>query len=147
MNTKAQESIFETAWKEYKDYDTYLKSISDPLKKERESFEKYVVENKSKMNEIVNKLFDINQKPSLHLSDIVTLKNRLVYLYEAYKDLIEIPEDVKKEILTFQKPKIIYKITKDGNAVDIDPEYTKNLKSKVKSTYEGFARSILEKNL
>lgn len=122
---------FEVVYKEYKEYENFAKNLAPKILKEREEFAKYMADNKDNADDIVNKLVELNFKPSLYQADLQRLQMRLVYVFEAYDSIIEIPSEVKEEIKGL-KPKQLFKI-ENNEAVEIEPEVIKNIEDNFKS--------------
>lgn len=122
---------FEVVYKEYKEYENFAKNLAPKILKEREEFAKYMADNKDNADDIVNKLVELNFKPSLYQADLQRLQMRLVYVFEAYDSIIEIPSEVKEEIKVL-KPKQLFKI-ENNEAVEIEPEVIKNIEDNFKS--------------
>ena len=138
----AQENYFETIYTEYTNYKKFMEAEAPKIKEERENFQNYVKENSSKVEDLVEKLFDINQTPTFYKADLQRLGVKLLNTYEAYKDLIEIPEDVQKEIQQMTVQKNFFTIV-DGKPKEIDPNYTKNIQKTVREQYNEYIKNIL----
>jgi predicted nucleic acid-binding Zn-ribbon protein len=139
-----QEVYFETVYNEYKQYENFLREVSPKIKKEREDFEKYVSENADKQEVLIEKLFDLNEKPIQFSNDLLKLQVKLIYTYEALKDIVNIPQEQQKEIESFIKPKMLFLI-EGGEAKEIDPEVNKEIRTKVKEQYKDFVKNLIQK--
>ena len=122
---------FEIVYKEYKEYEKFAKNLAPKIVKEREEFAKYIAENKDNAEDIVNKLVELNFKPSLYQADLQRLQMRLTYVFEAYDSIIDIPSEIKEEVKSL-KPKQLFKI-ENGAAVEIEPDVIKNIEESFKS--------------
>lgn len=140
---EAQKLHLETIYKEYKDYMNFLEEQAPQIKKDRENFQDFAKENTSDPKLLTQKLFEVNQKPAFYQSDLSRLQVRLVTVYDAYKDLFEIPQEIKTEVKEIKIPKNVYKIEK-GKAIDIDPEYSKKIKESVEKEYSAFIQNMLK---
>lgn len=138
---KVEETYFEVVYNEYKQYENFVKEIAPKIKKEREDFDKYVTENLDKQEELLEKLFELNEKPVQFQNDLLKLQVKLIYTYEALKDTIEIPQEIKTEIENFVKPKILFLID-NGEAKEIDPSLNKEIRDKVKAQYTEFVKTL-----
>lgn len=138
---KVEETYFEVVYNEYKQYENFVKEIAPKIKKEREEFDKYVTENLDKQEELLEKLFELNEKPVQFQNDLLKLQVKLIYTYEALKDTIEIPQEIKTEIENFVKPKILFLID-NGEAKEIDPSLNKEIRDKVKAQYTEFVKTL-----
>lgn len=139
------ENHFETVYKEFKEYETFLKSAAKEIKEQNEKFTQFTVDNKDNIDAITSELFEIQSKPHFYQNDLVKLLNRLIHTYEAVKEVIEIPEDIKKEISNFIKPKQFYRI-ENGNAVEIDTEFLEKSKEEAKKHYTLQVKQLLSQN-
>lgn len=140
---ETQKLHLETIYKEYKDYMNFLEEQAPQIKKDRENFQDFAKENTSDPKLLTQKLFEVNQKPAFYQSDLSRLQVRLVTVYDAYKDLFEIPQEIKTEVKEIKIPKNVYKIEK-GKAIDIDPEYSKKIKETVEKEYSAFIQNMLK---
>lgn len=140
---EAQKIYLETVYNEYKEYKNFIEEQAPQIKKDRENFEEFAKENTSNPKLLTQKLFEVNQKPAFYQSDLSRLQVRLVTVYDAYKDLFEIPQEIKTEVKEIKIPKNVYKIEK-GKAIDIDPEYSKKIKETVEKEYSTFIQNILK---
>lgn len=138
------ENIFETAYKEYKEYETFVKEIAPQIKTERENYQKFVKENLDNLDLCTEKLFEINEKPAHYQNDLILLQKRLIDYYEIAKEVVEIPQEIKTEIESFIKPQQIYFI-QNGAAKEINPEKTKELREKVRETYNEIIKNLIAK--
>ena len=141
-----EESIFEGAYKEYKEYETFYNGKLPEIVKKRENFQKFVTENQDDTELLVNMLFDINEKPFHYQNDLVKLQQRLITIYEAYKHLIKVPEDISKEIEGMPKVRTLFFI-KDGEAISVDETLTKEIKETTKKSYIDFVQNLLKSNI
>lgn len=139
------ENIFQTAYSEYKEYETFFKNVAPKIKQQREEFSQKVLNNPNDVENLTEELFDNNTRPVSYQTDLINLQNRLLTTYETVKDVIEIPAEVKKEIETFIKPKQLYKIDK-GEAIELDPEYMKQMKIAAKDFYKNQLQAFIKEN-
>lgn len=145
MDLSIQENIFEIVYKEYKDYEKFVKGQLNTIKKDREGFEKFAIENKDNIEAITEKMFEVNQNPVYYQTDLLRLQVKLIYTHNALKDLIDIPEDVTKEISEFVIPKQMFTI-KDGKAEVVDVNYNEQIKKEAKKNYEESVKAFLSYN-
>ena len=103
MEKETLEQRYNTFYEEYKVYNDYAVKIAEQVKKDREDFNKFATENQNSPQELVNKLFEINEKQILHLTDLASLKGRLKIATELLVDVIDIPEEVLKEVKIISK--------------------------------------------
>lgn len=140
---EAQKIYLETVYNEYKEYKNFIEEQSPQIKKDRENFEEFAKNNSSDPKLLTDKLFEVNQKPAFYQSDLMRLQVRLTNVYDAYKDSMEIPQEIKEEVQSIKIPKNIYTI-KSGKAIEVDPEYSAKIKETVKKEYEGFIENMLK---
>lgn len=144
--TKTQgnlEGIFEKAYTEYKEYKTYLNSIAKEIEKGRAEFAKYALENKEDIDDILEKMFDINEKPQLQKNDLLKLQIKLLHVYEVVKDEIKVPSEVKEEISLIPRERLSYKI-EDGKAIEINKSMNDDIKKYVRENNMAFVKNILK---
>lgn len=137
-------NVFETTYKEYKDYEQFFKSAAPKIKQQREDFAKYAEQNASNTDLITEHLFEIEAEPQFYQNDLVKLQNRLYITYHNLKDVIEIPPEIKKEIENFPQPRQIYTI-KNAATEEIDSEYLKQLKEEAKKQYSETVKQMVER--
>jgi len=133
---------FEVVYKEYKDYLQFAETVAPKVAKGREEFTKFMFENRGNIDAIVDKLVDINSKPSLYQADLQRLQMRLVYVTEAYESVIEIPQEIKNEVKQL-KPKQLFKI-EGSEAIELEPELIKNIEESFKSAEFKKIAEVLE---
>jgi len=126
---------FEISYQEFKEYEQFLKNAAPKIKKEREEFTQFTIDNSSNTEAITDKLFEIETTPVNYQNDLLKLQNKLITTYHTVKDCIEIPAEIKKEVESLISPKQIYKI-KNGEAQEIDPSYTEKIKVESKKYYK-----------
>jgi len=135
--------IFETNYAEFKQYESYLQTESKKLEKDRANFAKFALENKNDLDMVVERMFEINEKPALQKNDLVKLQNRLINMYDIIKDVIDIPKEVREEINSLPKPRVSYKIEGD-KAVEINKDMNNEIRKFVKDNNMTFVKSIIE---
>ena len=87
----------EGVYKEYNDYKEYYKSIyKSPEERKRQITDKLTAE--TEQEEIVDLVFTYNYKYNRHEADLYNLLTRLYHTVKAYQDIIEIPEELLKEV-------------------------------------------------
>ena len=87
----------EKVWNEYTEYRDFLKSIS----KSPEDLRKEASEKMSKVTskeEAIEIVCNVMEKQNLHQADFSQQLQRLFYTVDAFKGVIEIPEEIKKEV-------------------------------------------------
>ena len=121
MEKETLEQRYNTYYEEYKVYNDYAVKIAEQVKKDRENFNKFATENQNNPQEVVNKFFEISEKQILHLSDLAKLKGRLKIATELLVDVIDIPEEVLKEVSQFPNLEFLYKPS-NGEMVAVNEE-------------------------
>ena len=121
MELEILQNHFEVVYKEYKDYESYLASIKDETIKQREGFNERAVKGGEHIDTLVSALFDISIKPIQIEDDLRVLKDRLISVYDAYKIVIDFPENIKEEMKNLQRPFQAYRLSGDV-LVDIDKD-------------------------
>jgi hypothetical protein len=90
-------NYLEKVYTEYVDYENFLKSIIKPLDVVRkEVAEKITAETTEE--EVMEIYFNDVEKSLLHRRDFVNQQQRLFFTVEAYKDVIEIPQEVLEKV-------------------------------------------------
>lgn len=135
--------IFDTSYSEYKQYDLYLKTEYKKLEKERGGFAKFALENKSNLDIVIEKMFEVNEKPALQKNDLVKLQNRLINMYDIIKDVVNIPKEVREEINSLLRPRMSYKIEGD-KAVEINKDMNNEIRKFVKDNNMAFVKNVIE---
>lgn len=131
----------EVVYKEFKDYEAYFKGIAPKIKEAREKFSEFAMQNYDDTDVLMKNYLENDVTPELHKADLITLQNKLIYTYEAVRDAIEIPAEIKNEIESFIKPKQVY-IIQAGEAKEIDPEHTAKIKSAAKEYYKPIVEQL-----
>ena len=123
----------EGVYKEYIEYRDYYKSIyKTPEERRTEIANKITTE--SEPQEVLDSIFIYNFKYNRHEQDIYNLLTRLFHTVRAYQDLIEIPEELLKEVENF---KMIQAYTvKNGEEKEINKEEIEQLKVLLKQNYD-----------
>jgi len=123
----------EGVYKEYIEYRDYYKSIyKTPEERRTEIANRITTE--SEPQEVLDSIFIYNFKYNRHEQDIYNLLTRLFHTVRAYQDLIEIPEELLKEVENF---KMIQAYTvKNGEEKEINKEENEQLKVLLKQNYD-----------
>jgi|GEM_PF-4641600 len=132
---------FETAYREYKDYEDFIKKLAPKIKEDREQFQNFINENQSNTDLIAKKMFEINAEPVHYQNDLLNLQIRLIHYYNIIKSEVEIPQEISKEIESFILPNQVYFI-KDGEPIEIDPEKNKKFREDVEKEYLKIVKNI-----
>lgn len=90
-------NYLEKVYTEYVEYENFLKSIIKPLDVVRkEVAEKITVETTEE--EVMEIYFNDVEKSLLHRRDFVNQQQRLFFTVEAYKDVMEIPQEILEKV-------------------------------------------------
>jgi predicted S18 family serine protease len=135
MEKETLEQRYNTFYEEYRVYNDYAVKIAEQVKKDREDFSKFATENQNNPQELVNKLFEINEKQILHLTDLASLKGRLKIATELLVDVIDIPEEVLKEVNQFPNLEFLYKPS-NGEMVAVNEEKIETVKKQWQEMYK-----------
>lgn len=132
----------EGVYKEFTEYRDYYKSIyKTPEDRRKQIAEK--IKDKKEEQDILDTVFELNFKYNMYEKDIMNLLTRLYHTAVAYQDIIEIPQEVKKEIENF---KMIQSYTyKNGEEKEINQEENKQLKEALKENYNRILKEFGEK--
>lgn len=121
MELEILQNNFETAYKEYKDYESFLVSERVEIQKQRDSFKERVISGTDSDDVLVSALFDLSIRPIQSEEDLRVLRDRLIAVYDAYKIVIDFPAEIVEEMKNLQRPYQVYRIH-NGSQVDIDKE-------------------------
>ena len=135
MEKETLEQRYNTFYEEYKVYNDYAIKIAEQVKKDREDFNKFATENQNNPQELVNKLFEINEKQIIHITDLASLKGRLKIATELLLDVIDIPEEVLKEVNQFPNLEFLYKPS-NGEMVAVNEEKIETVKKQWQEMYK-----------
>jgi hypothetical protein len=87
----------EKVWNEYTEYRDFLKDISkSPEELRKEAYEK--ISKVTSKDEAVEIVCNVMEKQNLHQADFLQQLQRLFYTVGAFDGVIEIPEEIKKEV-------------------------------------------------
>jgi hypothetical protein len=131
----------EGVYREYIEYRDYYKSIYKTPEERRDEIAKSVETLENKQN-ILDLVFELNFKYNMHEKDMMNLLTRLYHTVVAYQDIIEIPQEVKKEVENF---KMIQAYTyKNGEEKEINKEENKQLKELLIQNYDTILKQFGE---
>ena len=142
LMTEGLKSQFEIVYQDFKKYEDFLKAESENIKKERENFNEFAVQNKDNMDLVLERLFEINERPTFYREDFQKLGLKLYYTYETLQNVLEIPQEIRTEIENL-KPRYYYNIF-EGQAKVIDQEYVDKISSLSKETYKQNLKKYFE---
>lgn len=124
-------NYLEVIYKEYKDYENFAKTLAPNILKGREELAKIITEKGIDSPDIIDKIVEFEFKPTLYQTDLQRLQLRLVYVVDAYSQIIEIPKELLEEVSKL-RPKFLYK--PDGNdIIELEPETIKNVEDNFKT--------------
>lgn len=120
METDILKNNFEEVYKEYKDYEQFVLSSKEAIETGKEEFRNIAVSGELSDSELVNRLFDLSIKPLQSDLDLRILRDRMVSTYDAYKVVIDFPEEIKEEIRNIIRPVTTYRIVSNKQE-EVDP--------------------------
>lgn len=92
----------QNAFKEYQDFKEYIiESTKKPLEERKKNVADKALE-KETFEEQMQCYFEEFGESSILGIDFLELQRKLYYTYLAYKDLIEVPDNIKKEVEEFK---------------------------------------------
>ncbi len=141
MDKDILQNNFETVYKEYKDYKFFVESIGDEIKAQRDAFKERAVSGKDDDDTLVSALFDLSIKPIQHDTDLKILRERLINTYDAYRDVLEFPEDVKEEVRNLIRPLQIYNVS-NGSLVEINKEKNDLFREEARKNHSELVKSL-----
>jgi len=134
---------FEVAYKEFKEYETFLKNAAPKIKESREQFVQFSQENNDNTALLTERLFEDQVIPTYYQNDLLKLQNKVITVFETVKDVLEIPAEIKTEVEALIPPKQMYKITA-GTAEEIDPEHNSKIKEEAKKYYQEMLEKMMK---
>lgn len=135
MEKDILQNHFETVYKEYKDYESFLISQEEDIKKQRDSFKDLVLKGNHTEEFLIDKLFELSIKPLQSDEDLRNLRNRMLSVYDAYKIIIDFPTEIISEINSLNRPNMFYMIDKGKQFFinkDFNDKYKENRKQRLK---------------
>lgn len=141
-NLDIVKDVFETTYNDYKSYEAQVNSETKSLENDRSNFAKFVLENKDDLDLVLDKMFDVNEKPALQKKDLLILQNKLINAYEVVKDVIDIPKEVREEINALPRQRMSYKLD-NGKFVEINKDMNKEIRKFVKDNNMSFIKNII----
>ena len=137
-------NYLEKAYTEYIEYENFLKSIIKPIDVVRKEIaEKITAETTEE--EVTELYFNNVEKTLLHRRDFVEQRQRLFYTVEAYKDLMEIPQEIKDKVKEMSFIQIFgVKIGKEEVMNEEALEFTKKqIRTELESGVDVFKKRFL----
>lgn len=128
------EAYLEGVYKEFAEYREYYKSIHKSPEERKKEIVKTILDNKEDTEKIIDSVFTYNLKYSMYEKDILELHKRLAHTVTAYQDLIEIPEEVKKDVENY---KLLQAFSiKNGEAIEVNSEYSNQIRENLRQNYD-----------
>lgn len=134
MEEDVLKNNFETVYKEYKDYDSFIASVSEEVSQGRKAFRDRVLSSNEDEDVLSEALFELSIKPLQSGEDLRVLRDRLINTYDAYKIVLDFPETVKEEMRLLKRPLQSYRIH-NGKQEEIDKEKNDRYKKEVRKTH------------
>lgn len=128
------ENIFQTTYKEYKDYESFFAKKNKTAEERRQEIAKFVLENQEDQEAVINKVFESGVGYMFHEKDLYTLKVKLYTTYKAYEDILEIPQEVRTEINNFKTDPLYYLI-ENGVEKELSTDLIQEIKNQIKKEY------------
>lgn len=137
-------TYLEKVWTEYSEYKEYIKTVAKPVEELRKEVAQRITP-QTTSEEAQEYVFQGFEKIMLHNGDFINQQNRLFYTVEAYKNIIEIPQEIKKEVESLKFLQIF--AIKDKKETVINQEaldFTRNqIKANFSKGLEEFKRRLL----
>lgn len=140
MEIEILQNNFETIYKEYKDYAFYIDSTTEEINKQRDAFKERIVGGEDE-EVLLRDLFDLSIKPIQSDSDLRILRDRLLFVYDAYKIVIDFPSEIKEEMNNLKRPYQAYRIF-NGAQIEIDKEKNDKFKEEARKSHSEFINAI-----
>jgi antitoxin component of MazEF toxin-antitoxin module len=132
---------FNTIYSEWKLYGDFIKKNNEIVAKERSEFNDFAKVNSQNTDLLVNKLFELTHRQTIHQIEYNKLTDRLLNVYEAYKLVIDIPKEVAEEINSFPKQDMLFKVV-NGVAVVVNPEKIEEVKASLRANFEKMIKDM-----
>lgn len=136
------EAVLEAKYKEYKTYKDYILKLAEDRKESEQNFEKFVVENANDMKKISDKLYELKILPNMCIADLNKIQAELLQTYDVINGLIDVPQEIKKEISSLARRKQ-YFIIKNGEVEPIDSSYNDKIVNQAKKQYDEHVKKLL----
>lgn len=143
-NIEVLKNYFEIIYLEYKDYEKFIKTIAPQVIEDRKNFASFAQENKDNIELLIDKLVEVNEKPVLYQNDLQKLQLKLAFTYEAIKEIIEIPLEIRAEIEK-TNTKQLFKI-ENNEAIPLNEELLTKIKEQTKSSSRQYLMDILKQS-
>jgi hypothetical protein len=91
------QAYLEKVWTEYIDYKDFIKENTKPAEELRKELASKITVGTTK-EQAVEMVLEIMEKQNLYGADFRQQQNRLFFTVEAFKDEMEIPQEIKKEL-------------------------------------------------
>lgn len=127
-------AYLEKVWTEYSEYKEYIKTIAKPIEELRKEVAQKITP-QTTSEEAQEYVFQGFEKIMLHNGDFINQQNRLFYTIEAYKNIIEIPQEIKKEVENLKFLQIF--AVKDGKETVINQEALDFTREQIKNSFSG----------
>jgi len=144
MEKDILENNFETIYKDYKAYESYLETTKKHVEEQRNSFKDRATKGVTSDDDLVSELFDLSIKPIQSEEDLRILRDRLLNTFDAYKIVLDFPDKVKEEVKNLRRPLQAYRID-NGEQVEIDKEKNDKFKEEAKKTHLEIVKSLQDK--
>lgn len=141
MEKDILQNHFETVYKDFKDYESYITSNIEELNKQRESFKDRVVSGKDNEDSLISALFDLSIKPIQSDEDLRILRDRLINVYDSYKIALDFPTEIINEISKLKRPYQAYRID-NGNQVVIDKDKNDKFRQEVRKKHSEYLKAL-----
>ena len=126
-------AYLEKVWTEYSEYKEFIKSISKPIEELRKEVAQKITQ-ETTAEQAQKLFFEGFEKIMLHNGDFIYQQNRLFYTVEAYKNIIEIPQEIKTEVENIKFTQI-FKI-KNNTEVVVSEEVVNQARENLKKALE-----------
>lgn len=145
MEIEILQNNFETVYKDYKEYETFLSSVEEDIKVKRDAFNERAVKGGESDEVLIAALFDLSLKPMQSLEDLRVLRDRLISTYDAYKIVIDFPAEIKEEVNNLKRPLQAYRIS-NGKQIEIDKEKNDRFREDVRKNHLELIKTLQKNN-
>lgn len=120
---KTIQNRFEVFYKEYSEYDQFVKSDQETKKEGMKKRVEEIWENNASEEDLVEFNRQITVYPQMYIKDLNALKEKLLVAYDMVEGIVEIPAEIKTEIEQLKpltdKPMFI---VKQNKPIPVDEE-------------------------
>lgn len=132
-NETIAKAHLEQVYTEYINYKEYIRDKVKPQDQIRKEIAEEI-KNNPDIEKIQDLIFQKSEKNMIYQTDFKNLMTRLYHTIEAYKDILEIPEEIKEEVKLYKFVQLL--AVKNNTEKVVDQEAIDKIKEAIKSNVE-----------